>query len=94
MWRVLVWRGIPLHQCFPIDIYDRDMTMDIWLILPYDRAWGKDLSYTWYMCLHTQYRAKYTKYRAKYSYTRDMIVFTRYKQVYKNLNRYILMACK
>ncbi len=46
-----------------VDEHERDMTMDIWLILPYDRAWekappydrawGKDLSYTWYMCIYT-----------------------------------------
>jgi hypothetical protein len=86
-------------QCFPINVYDRDMTTDIWLILPYDRAWKKarpydiawkkDLSYTWYVCIYTKHRAKYTVRKV---YTRDMIVYTRYKQVYKSLNRYILMT--
>ncbi len=38
-----------------IDAYDRDMKMEIWLILPYDIAWDKahsmdkDPSYPWYM---------------------------------------------
>ncbi len=79
-----------------VDVHDldRDMTMDIWLILPfdrawekappYDRAWEKDLSHTWYMLIYTKYKAEYTKNRAKYAYTRDMIVYTRYKQVYKS----------
>jgi hypothetical protein len=29
-----------------VDVYDRDMTMDIWLILPYDRAWEKEIHMT------------------------------------------------
>ncbi len=99
-----VWRGNRLQQCFLADVYNRDMTTAIWLILQYDRAWKKarpydiawkkDLSYTWYMCIYTKYRVKYTKYRAKYTYTRDMIVYTRYKQVYKSFNRYVLMTCQ
>jgi hypothetical protein len=44
-----------------IDVYDRYMKMDIWLILPYDIAWDKahsmdkELSYTWYMRMYTNY---------------------------------------
>jgi hypothetical protein len=63
MWRL--WRGIRLQQCFAIDVYDRDMTTDIRLILPYDRAWKKaqpydiawkkGLSYTLYICIYSKY---------------------------------------
>ena len=44
-----------------INVYDRDMKMDIWLILPYEIAWDKahsmdkDLSYTWYMKVYAKY---------------------------------------
>jgi hypothetical protein len=34
-----------LQHCFPIDVYDRDMTMDIWLIPPYNIAWEKARPY-------------------------------------------------
>jgi hypothetical protein len=34
-----------LQQCFSIGVYDRTMTTDIWLILPYDIAWDKARPY-------------------------------------------------
>jgi hypothetical protein len=34
-----------IETVFPIDVYDRDMTTDIWLTLPYDIAWKKARPY-------------------------------------------------
>jgi hypothetical protein len=66
-----------LQQCFPKDVYDRDMTTDVWLILPYDRAWikalpydiawGKDLSYTWNIRIYRGIYRVYIGLNAKYT---------------------------
>jgi hypothetical protein len=71
-----------MERKFPLDVYDRDMTTDIWLIppydiawekaLPYEIAWKKDLSYTWHM-------SKYTKYIP------GSILNTPYKGVYDSI---------